>query len=368
MLKIDLVSEFSEFEKLEVEWNKLVRSEPSEEMVFLAHEWFDCWWKSFSKDTRLHTIVVKDNNKIVGIAPLMMKKTLIRGLPVKLLSFIDNGNSGHNNFIVDTTRRSEILEKIIECLVDKMPVWDLLELKRIPPKSLNFQILREVLHSKRILFAEKEGTYAPYLRIGSDWDSFFKSKSRKTRKTIRNIQNRLDKRGSYFVQKITDFEGYKEVKSKLYEISANSWAEEKGNSLNNPENRLFFDKVSYFAALRGWLLIWILHLNEEPIAFEYHLKYKGKVHGLRSYYKQSYSDVSPGAFLNYYIIQHLFEDSTIYEYDMGGGADFYKLRWTKDYRRHITFHIFTKKFYSKLIYICEHKVIPIIKWTIQRIK
>lgn len=368
MIDIDLVTDFTEFQSLRSDWNELRENEPSEDMVFLAQEWFDCWWQAYSKNCRLFVVVARENNQIVGIAPFMISKVLFRGLPLRLLSFIDNGNSAHNNFIINSTKRYEILKEIMDYLLEMKPKWDILELKRIPPESKNFNILREVLRSNAVLWTEKEGTHAPYLKFSSDWQCFFNNLSRKNRKTIRNIENKIKRKGDYHVRQIIDFEEYEKIKSHLYSIAMDSWQERIGNSLNTPVDKHFFNRLSKVASIYNWLLIWILYLNGEPIAFEYHLKYRERIHGLRSSFKKTYRKISPGAFLDYQIIKSLFENGGVKEYDMGGNADFYKRKWTNNFRRHITFHVFTKGLYSKLIYMYEHKFIPILRPLLRRPK
>jgi len=229
-------------------------------------------------------------------------------------------------------------------LLEKKSQWDTLELKRIPPDSKNFHIFREVICSNAVFWAEKEATHAPYLRFNSDWQFFFNNLSHKTKKTIRNIENRVKRNGDYHVRQLIDFKEYEKIRPHLYSIAKESWQEERGNSLNTSVNKRFFDRLSKVASAHNWLLIWVLYLNREPIAFEYHLKYRERIHALRSSFKKAHRKLSPGAFLDYQIIRSLFENGEVREYDMGGNADFYKRKWTNNYRKHITFHIFNPDF------------------------
>ena len=109
------------------------------------------------------------------------------------------------------------------------------------------------------------------------------------------------------------------------------------------------------------LNIWILNLNNQPIAYEYHLTYKGKVHALRSSFDKNFKGLSPGSFLDYQIIKQLYQRGDICEYDMGGNADFYKLRWTKHYRKHQTVYIFRKEIYSRILYFLDNKLTPLLR-------
>ena len=120
--------------------------------------------------------------------------------------------------------------------------------------------------------------------------------------------------------------------------------------------------------LPGWLVIWLLHLNGEPIAFEYHLRYNGTLHALRASHKEAYSSISPGVFLDYHIMENVFESGIIHEYDLGGSADFYKRKWTKYHRNHINVHIFKKSIYSTLLHMYEYRLVPLVKHLVRRKK
>jgi len=353
MINVERLSKFCEFEKLKESWNRLRENQSGEDMIFLAHEWFDCWWRCYADDAQLFILEVKENDRLLGIAPLMLRKALLRGLPIRLLSFIDNGNSGHNDFIIEATRRREVLKAMFSYLREYHKEWDVLELKRIPPESSSVRFIQDVLRSEPIPFLKKAGTDAPYLRIEHDWRTFYNRLSNKKKKTLRNIQNRISREGGYVVKRITDFHDYQAIKPDLRDIVRNSWSAHHKSSLNRPENINFIDGLSLWAGSNGFLQLWLLSVNNQPIAYEYHLRYRNRVHGLRSSFNKNFGHLSPGAFLDYQIIKYYHECGEIAEYDMGGSADFYKRQWTKNVRRHTTFHIFSLNPYSRIVYFYE---------------
>lgn len=367
MIEVKIVSDLTEFQGLSNEWNDLLENRSSEDTVFLRHEWFQCWWESFAGDSRLYVIVAKDNEKIIGIAPFMIRKVLWRGLPIKLIGFIENGNSLHNDFIILETRQKDVFSAMLDYLFQRGKDWDMLEIKNIPGESSNVAALRDVLRSQYILFNEKVEMSSPYLKINSDWKSFLNNRSSKIRKTLRNIQNRFNRLGDYSIQRIDDVNEYENIKSQLYDIAKNSWTEKVGDSLNSMANRRFFDGLSHIAAVQSGLVVWLLRIAGEPVAFEYHLKYNGRIHGLRASYKQVHRSISPGAFLDYHIIKSYFENNDgVNEYNMGGDVDFYKMKWTKEGRNYLTLHIFKHSAYSRLINLYEYKIISVIKRIVRK--
>jgi len=366
LISVTKIFTFEDFLDLSSDWRILLNEQRSDNTPFYTHEWFQCWWKSFGRGVDFFIILVKEENKLIGIAPMMLKKIFMHGLPVRQLSFIENGNSLHNNFILGTRRKKDVLERIIQYLITEQSCWDVVELKNIPAESENCVALKELLYSNKILFGQKDALNSPYITLGSDWETFYKSRSSKAKKTLRNIQNRFKKSGSFIVHKIDNYEEFKRVKPELYDIAKNSWTEEVGDSLYSEKNMFFFDELSRFASERGWLAIWLLQLNGESIAFEYHLRYQGRVYGMRASHKKNCGNMSPGVFLDYHIIKQLFENGDIKEYDLGGSSDFYKRKWTEESRSHVLINIFKKSFYSRLLYMYEYKLIPAIKNVVRK--
>ena len=354
MIKVECISDYEEFKRLRESWEELREKQPAEDMIFLAHGWFDCWWRSYSDGAKLFILLARKNNRLVGIAPFMVRQAFVRGLPTRLVSFIDNGNSGHNDFIIDAAVRQEVLKAFFLYLRKDFKSWDVLELKRIPPESGNFCLIPELLRHDHFFYIEKMGTNAPYLRTDDKaWTIFYDRLSSKKKKNLRNIRNRISREGNYEVKSLTSFSDYERVRPDLREIVRNSWSAYIESSLNRPQNAKFMNLLSQWAGERGWLQIWLLSLQDKPIAFEYHLKYHDRVHGLRSSFNKNFAHLSPGVLLDYHIVKAYFKRDDIAEYDMGGNADFYKRQWTKEAREHKTFQIFSLNPYSKVIYFYE---------------
>ncbi len=109
-------------------------------------------------------------------------------------------------------------------------------------------------------------------------------------------------------------------------ISAKSWKSRTGNSLDMPAPQAFIRRLSALASRRGWLSIWILSLNDRPVAMEYQLVADGNVYALRSDFDPEFDEISPGTYLNLVLVQQLFGRG-LRRYYMGPGNNAYKCRW-----------------------------------------
>ena len=147
----------------------------------------------------------------------------------------------------------------------------------------------------------------------------------------------------------------------IFIIGKSSWKNKIGKSISSTEeNKKFFSNLTATANTKGWLYVWMMKANGHPIAFEYDLQYRGRVHALRSEFNEEYASYSPGAVLESYIIRDVFLNGCK-EYDMGGGADEYKKHWTTNIRQHVNIFVFNKGLYSKLMSFLEGIIIPYIK-------
>lgn len=368
-MKAEAVTKFEDFLRLEDVWNNLLEKSQND-IVFLRHEWFRCWWEAFGKNKNLFIVLLKnEESEIIGIAPLMISNDKFRGLPVRKLSFIADDNAAHNDFI-SADKKEEILKRIFQHLNENKSLWDVAILDRILKESDTYVILSNILAYNGFFFNIKGQHSSPFISIASDWDNYFSEKSNKIRKTLRNEINRVNRLGKIVIEEITDSITRDNVLAEITNISARSWkGKRKSDIAKSNENQLFFSTLSKIASEKRWLSIWLLRENDKPIAMEYHLKYKNRVFALRGDFDEEYSYFSPGSVLDYNIVRHMFQ-SRVSEYDMCGGVYEYKMRWTSTAREHRLFYIFHNNFYSYTLHTLENKFITFLKKSrqIMRIK
>ena len=359
ILKPDYVShrkivDFNQFLSLEREWNTLEQKNPN---VFLRHEWFKSWWMAYGNHKKLWILLVKENNELIGIAPLMLSKTLFRFFPVRRIEFIKNDESPRCDFLYKD--REKTIKKIIDYLISYNK-WDLVTLEGIPEDSKTPELLKRYCSERKLDILIKPSLNSPFLNINTDWKTFYKSKTQRFKKRLRYNKNKIKKLGQITIDHITS-NNIEKALSEVFYIGHKSWKEQTKKSISSTnENKKFFFYLTNEAALKEWLSLWILRIEGKPVAFEYHLKYKNIVHALRAEFDEHYEKYSPGSVLDAYIVEQLFSKN-IKGYDMGGSADAYKTHWTSCLKLHVNVFIFNKKLYSKFIKSIESKMIPFLK-------
>ncbi|MFA5362074.1 MAG: GNAT family N-acetyltransferase [Candidatus Omnitrophota bacterium] len=352
-MDLQFITTHSGFLGLEKAWNALLE-ESGNESVFLTFEWFKTWWDAFGKNKHLFILLIKDTaGKIIGIAPLMKYIGTCAGLPVRKISFLYNDNAAECGFIL-SENRDQSLNKIAAHLEKQENNWDIIEFQSIVEDSENYKELKKILRKNSARFGVKNWLHSPYISIDSEWKEFASSRPKKLRKNLRNLLNKLNREGTFSIQQVNRINQSGTILSTIIAISETSWKIRYNQSIaRTPENKRFFEDLYAIACKKNWLNIWLLKIQQEPVAYEYHLVYKNKAYALRADFNEAYKHASPGAVLNTQIIKSYFENG-LKEYDLCGHADDYKLCWTSALRKHSIFVIYRKNWYGTLLYFLDY--------------
>ena len=351
MLTIKKIDSYKDFLLLKEDWNTLL-SNSNHDTIFLRHEWFSAWWQSFGNQKKLFILLVEENGSLVGIAPLMLLSEKFRGLPVRCIKFIENDESPRIDFII-MRNKTNVLPFLIEFLESIHKEWDVIVLKSILEKSDTLEYVFNKIGSNHLLFRSKNSWASPVLHPTMDWNTFLSKKAKLFRKRIRRFRNKIQRLGNVDIKKITETSLSLQEMSNVWQVGQKSWKHHINKAISSTEQRRkFFSLLTQIAGQEGWLNLWLLLVNDKPIAFEYHLKYKNKIHGIRSEFDEQYKSYSPGFVLDTYIVESIFNNS-VFQYDMGGTDDFYKLQWTSDVQEHKEVFIFNSHIYSRLLFTIE---------------
>jgi CelD/BcsL family acetyltransferase involved in cellulose biosynthesis len=142
-------------------------------------------------------------------------------------------------------------------------------------------------------------------------------------------------------------------------VSQKSWKHDAGIAISSNDEALrFFTAFTQAGSRAGWLWVWILTVEDVPVAMEYDLLHDGTVSALRADFDESYSSSSPGAYLESHIVQQVFE-SGYREYSSGPGLNAYKLHWTERMRENVVVRVFNGTLRGCALWQLEHRLLPL---------
>ncbi len=190
----EVVADYSAFLRLEAEWNDAVaRAQISH--PFLRHEWIRTWWDSFGPSTRaarsgqanreLHIIVVRDEGRIIAIAPLMRERAPAYGLPVRRLALLANDHTPRTDFVI-AGKPDEAYRAIWNALLRDIDQWDVLQLTQLLRASTTVAVMSQFATAEGLPIGVWKSSDSPYLELAGTWDSYWASLPSKFRSNVRN--------------------------------------------------------------------------------------------------------------------------------------------------------------------------------------
>jgi CelD/BcsL family acetyltransferase involved in cellulose biosynthesis len=360
MLSVSTLTSDGQFQSCRAEWEDLL-TRSGAYSPFLSHDWFRCCLAGYGEGKELYILRVSDGSELVGLAPFWRHRDSVRGLSVNRIAFITSPDTPFVDFILEKERRHEVLGAIRTYLFTTgRREWDIMALLHWPIESASCHAFIEILKAARETVYAGTSARTPYIPRRSDWEKFFQGRSTRFRKTRRNIINRMAKLKNVHVECVRrDIAGA--ALEAIVAVSARSWKHSDGVSIASREgSKRFFELLTHAAGERGWLLIWLLRIDQAVVATEYDLEYGGSVYALRADFDSAYEEYSPGAFLEYHVVKYVFEQGCS-EYNTGPGLNAYKLHWTEDFKDSGALRLYNENMKAQSIAFFEERVLPALR-------
>jgi CelD/BcsL family acetyltransferase involved in cellulose biosynthesis len=369
MLFIEEIGDTVGLKSLANKWNNIL-SQSESDNIFLTWEWVFNWWQVYGRSKELRVLVLRDQREdIVAIAPFYAHtQKCLGGISVNEVRFLGTGEDvgpDYLDFIIKKGFEHEAIHTLVGYLAVK-DGWDVINLTDMLSTSSNVKAIKNVAADHGLVINSSERAVCPYIRLPPDWDRYMSSLSNNMRFNIRRRMRNLEKdfRTRYFVWQ--DMEGLEDVMERLSSLHHKRW-EQKGakHSFSSEQYNAFHQTVAREFALKGWLQLSCLELNDEIVAILYDYRYGNKIYYYQGGFDPSLYKYSPGFVLRAYVIQRAIKDG-IEEIDLLKGGYEHKYRWTEYDRRTINLTIGKNNLRSKIFFFDAFNK-PRMKATIKRI-
>ena len=316
--------------RLREPWNALAQQVESPS-VFLRHEWFSAAWQWRKHDSQLRLLCVYRGYDLLGICPLIECRDRKYGITLRVLEFLTVPDTQYCDILVRGADRRAVIDLIIATLDRDRGNWDQLRLSYLEKHSPVIIEMQAALNSCRFPTQLSEGHVNPFINLEGGWKPFYGNRSRRLKKANNYVANRIQRAiQAAEILWVSSSSAELDVDrwlSAAVDISRRSWKRQTGKSLDQSGPGDFIRSLTSEARRNGWLSIWLLLFDGKPVAMEYQLLYHGYVHALRADYDEDVHDLSPGSYLNWKLLEQLFEGG-YQRYWMGPGENRYKFHWT----------------------------------------
>jgi len=324
------ITDLDSFAGLRKPWNELV-THTEVDHAFMRHEWFECWIKNLGVDGKLSIRTAWDGAQLVGIAPLHIVRRTFRGIPLRVLSFLQSGITPRCNFIVHESLDLDIFFESIFAIKG----WDIMELKSLDEKLMITQRFLGYLAGRRP-FVIEAGIQSPFEVIESDWETYLASRSKHLQRDIGAAVKRSSSVPSVVILKMEEQTELQKHFCDFVSISQRSWKVGTRTDLSTDQQTAgFYREFSDLGGQQGLCVAYLLIMDGKPIAFDYYVRCQKKLAALRWEYDQNYNYHMPGLLLHSSVVRDLASSGEVWEYDLSGDVTKFKASFAKDIRAHI---------------------------------
>jgi CelD/BcsL family acetyltransferase involved in cellulose biosynthesis len=340
-------------------WDSLAQSR-NFPTVFLTPDWYKTWWEIYGRQNHLIILAAATEGKIVAIAPLMITGNTILRIKFNEIRFIATHLSSNSPQSLTGTQdilcangHEEAITVLLEYAMRSVRNWVFIRLQPVSVPSATFRLAvavsgRNGMNIRKNVVAADACVVKE--RLGND--EYFQTLSSNYRKKIKRAVRRLETAG-YDIR----VEGRDTDHAKLFEtiekIESNSWKASKGVRFSEKYIRRFFKFFLKTWLPTGNLEVFVLRINDKPVAYDMHILFSNHVTSIRGSYDESYQEFSPGSILTWRAHES-FVARGFAEVHMLFGNFAYKCKWTNRLRPHARILITNNTWFARGIDYLYH--------------
>jgi CelD/BcsL family acetyltransferase involved in cellulose biosynthesis len=177
-----LTVQTGDFEGIEQEWESLLPHCVTDN-IFLTPSWQKLWWNRFADGADLMLTCVREDDVLVGIAPLTMRDGVV--------SFLgDTDLVDYHDMLVRRGSEDVFYEALCDFLFGLD--WHTLDLRSLPEDSPSLARMSKLAESKGLTVDIEREDMAPVAVLPSTWDEYLSGLRKKDRHELRRKLRRLE--------------------------------------------------------------------------------------------------------------------------------------------------------------------------------
>ena len=320
---------------LEDDWRALLER-AAEHSVFLTPEWMYAWWRHFGSrgGGQPRVVVSYSEGYLVGLLPLCVsgRRSHSADPPAGVLRFMGSTRvcSDHLDGLLEPGKRELVQSGWREALMTLTGECKALDLD----SGLDGGELDAAWSQEWSAYPvdRRETEICPRIELPESFELFLGSLRTSVRKKILYFRRRLARQGEVNIRLIETPETVEAgfaVCVELHQLRRQSMGE--AGSFADDRYLAFHREVSRSFAVRGWLRLLLLDLDERPVAARYEFAYRGRVFDyLPGHHPDLHRD-SVGLVLLSHCVETAIERGDS-ELDLLRGDEAYKFRWASGTR------------------------------------
>jgi len=312
------------------EWNHLLSGSETN-TVFQTYEWILSWWTVFGHMHTLFLVEVRDGDKLLALAPMMLGKVGMQ----RVLRFIGDGNSDYCDFVAGE-RKSDALDAILDTAA-AFRGWDVFQLKNLPGSSSTVASVLDFCNRAGKRFLERDEIVCPTLLLKGHEEYARRVASGKT---VRRRHNFLRKSKKFKIYHLKEVDEALRCFDHFAAQHVRRWSDTPSKSLFlEVGNREFYRELIRALLPQGLLLFTVLEYEGIPIAYHFGFEYGSKLLWYKPSFDPDYARLSPGTVLLKHLIEYGLERGHL-ELDFTIGDEPFKRRYANHLKRNVHYMVY----------------------------
>jgi len=282
--------------------------------VFVLPCWLEAWWRELGSGSDLYLCVVREEEMVIGIAPLLLKDGRA--------SFIGSQDiCDYLDFVVTPGREQDFFDIL----------FDNLSQRGVRRLDLNCLRTDSAALASLVATARDRGyevTYGPEdvsleIDLPATWEEYLGMLNPKQSGEVRRKLRRLQEAGDIDYRVVADSEAVPHTVDVFLRLLRDSRADKA--AFMTAQRESFFRAIARNMAEAGILRFGLLQLNAAPVAAVMYFDCHNKVYLYNSGYDRRYSSLSVGLLSKVLCIKDSIQRRKV-TFDFMKGAEVYKYR------------------------------------------
>ena len=285
--------------------------------IFVLPIWLKVWWQEFGSGAELYLGTVREGEKIIGIAPLLLSEGKA--------SIIGSANvCDYLDFVVAPGMERDFFGVLLDDLKDKG--INHLDLGPLRPDSTVLTHLVGIAQNQGYEVLRHSEDVSLELDLPSTWEEYLATLTGKQRHEVRRKLRRLSQEGKVDYYTVKDSAAVNNAMGTFLKMFSES-RRDKATFLTT-QMESFFRSLADAMAKAGLLRLGILELDLMPVAMILYFDYNNCVYLYNSGYAPQYDSLSVGLLCKVLSIQESIQEGKkrfdflkgdeTYKYQLGG--------------------------------------------------
>lgn len=326
-LRLERLVRAADLPALEGPWRDLL-ADSAADCLFLSWEWQYTWWRHFGAGRTLAIYTARTGDRLDLIAPLVARERQpLRGRP--FLTFEPLGTGSVGSDYLDVIARRGCERELLDALARRLAADRLLlAFPRVHADGAAAGELAERLQPEGWTVQSRPASICPYITLAAHtWESYLDSLGKEHRANVRRRLRKLRDGFDVRLERAETDGARRQALGALVDLHTRRWNTRGGSTaFHLPALVRFHEDFSRIALERGWLRLYVLRLDGEPVAALYGFRYGATFLFYQSGFDPRFAPHGVGLALMGLVIREAIAEGAA-EFDMLHGDEPYKFHW-----------------------------------------